>query len=387
MKKICFVTTTTYALSVFVLDLAKQMADSGEWDVTFVSVPDEDFEKSLPGEIRYIAVPMGRGVSADALSACRKLYQIFKRERFDIVQYSTPNASCYASIAAALAKVPVRLYGQWGMVYVGFSGIKRRLFKAIEKLVCRCSTVIEPDSFGNLCFAQEERLYPNGKGRVIGHGSACGVSFEKFDVNEKPAWRAEKRAACSIAEDDFVFGFVGRITKDKGVNELFAAMRRLAEKEPKAKLLMVGGYDKVDTIQPELWAWATQTDHVIFVGYTQEVPKYLAAMDVLVLPSYREGFGQGVIEAQAMAVPVIVTDIPGPRESTKNEVTGLIVAVKNDEALHGAMLRMMREPEHTAAMACNGRVFALENFEQRRLFETIIADRRSLVREEDEDDG
>ena len=381
MKKICFVATTTYALSVFVLKLAKRILETTDWQITFISVPDEAFAASLPEGIRYIPVNMGRGVSFDGLKVCAKLKKIFKQEKFDFVQYSTPNAACYASIAAKMAKVPVRIYCQWGMVYVGFSGVKRKIFKTIEKIICKCSTVIEPDSFGNRAFCISEGLYSAEKSRVIKNGSACGVPFDKFDASKKDVWRREIRALYGIPDNAYVYGFVGRITVDKGVNELFEAYRGIEKENENTYMILIGKKDKVETIVPELYEWAQTRPNVVFCGFQDHVEKYLAAMDVYILPSYREGFGMGVIEAEAMKVPAIVTDIPGPNEAVVENETGLFVPVKDAKALRYAMERLLKDREAGERMGERGREFVLENYEQNALFEAIIADRKELMKD------
>ena len=313
MKKICYVTTVSSTLTAFVLPVLKQLCRNTDWEVTVICDQDPNLAELLPEGVRYIPVPMKRGISLGGLGACWKMYEIFRKEKFDLVQYSTPNASLYASLAAWLAGVPARLYCQWGMAFVGFRGVKRAVFKGIERLVCTLSTWVEPDSFGNLEFSHKEGLYPPEKGSVIWNGSACGVNLEKFDICHRETWRQAIREKHEIPKDAVVLGFVGRITGDKGINELFTAFRQLLERMPQTRLMLVGNMEKAESVDQELYDWARGEDRVIFCGYTNVVERYLATMDAYVLPSYREGFGSVVIEAEAMGVPVIVTDIPGPR--------------------------------------------------------------------------
>ena len=170
MKKVCFVTTVPATIDSFILETAKYIHNETDWDISFICDEDVDFSNRLPEYIHYFPVQMKRGISLSGASALCKMVSIFKKEKFDMVQYSTPNASLYAAVAAKIAKIPVRLYCQWGLVYVGFSGIKRKIFKIIEKIVCGLSTWIEPDSFGNLDFAHKEGLYPQNKGSVVWNG-------------------------------------------------------------------------------------------------------------------------------------------------------------------------------------------------------------------------
>lgn len=379
MKKICFITTIPLTLQAFVMKTAEYLHENTDYEITFICDYDKDFENSLPEYIRYIPVTMKRGISLSGVKAVLKMAKTFKREKFDMIQYSTPNASFYAAIAGKLAKIKVRLYCQWGIAYVGFEGIKRRVFKAIEKTVCRLSTWIEPDSFGNLDFSHREKLYPKEKGSVIGKGSACGVNLEKFDYSKIDAFRSEIRNKYIIPEKAFVFGYVGRITRDKGVNELLKAYKTIHSEYPNTYLLMVGPEECDSTVDESLYTWSKECGQVIYAGFTNEVEKYLSAMDTYLLPSYREGFGMGVVEAEAMGVPVIVTDIPGPTDAMLDGKTGLIVEKKNADSLCTAMLKLMKDKELRKNCSEYARTFASENFEQKAFLELVLNDRKKLL--------
>lgn len=379
MHKVCFVTTISLTLKTFVLELAKTMHQTGNFEIHFICDHDSDFEKLLPEYIHYKPIAMKRGISFDGLKAIGEMYRYFKKEKFDLVQYSTPNASCYAAIASALAGIPSRLYCQWGIAYVGFCGIKRIIFKQIERLVCRCSTKIEPDSFGNLHFSHEEKLYGAEKSCVIWNGSASGVNIQKFDISRKNLWKRETRTACGIPEDAVVFTFIGRITKEKGINELFAASKKLIEVYEDVYLLLVGPVEKSDSVDADLYQWSQEEQRVIYIGYTNQVERYLAASDIYVLPSYREGFGSAIVEAEAMGVPVIVTDIPGPTEAMMKNSTGLVVKKCDAAELHSAMEKLYLSEELRAEMGRSGLEFVSNRFEQKTLFEKIYNDRLDLI--------
>lgn len=381
MKKICYVTTVPGTLESFVLPIVKQLQQMTDWEITLICDTNEDFAGHLPEGVRYIPVPMKRGIRLSGIGAMFRLRKIFRKEKFDLVQYSTPNAALYASIAAWLARVPVRLYCQWGIAYVGFSGFKRRIFKCIEKLVCRLSTWVEPDSFGNLHFSHAEKLYPEAKGSVVWNGSASGVDLQKFDINQKAAWRKAMRAQWNIPADAVVYGFVGRITRDKGINELLAAFRNVLQRNPNTYLMLVGREEQTDSLESGLYDWAKAAPHVLFCGHTNVVEQYLSAMDVYLLPSYREGFGSGVIEAEAMGVPVIVSDIPGPTDAMARGKTGLVVPVKDVPALETAMEQLLRDSQLRQQLGAAGIGFAAGRFEQKQLAAHILADRKRLLGE------
>lgn len=380
MKKICFITTISMTLKAFVLETAKYLHENGEFDISFICNYDREFENSLPDYIHYYPVAMERGISLGGIKAMLEMKKIFDREKFDIIQYSTPNASCYAALAGRMANIPVRLYCQWGIAYVGFHGIKKEIFKLEEKMVCSLSTWIEPDSFGNLKFSHQEKLYPENKGSVIWNGSASGVNIDKFNIDNKQIWRDEIREKYRIPNDAKVFIFVGRVTRDKGINELFAATKKLLTKYNDIYLLMVGPDENSGTVNEQLYDWSKNNSKIIYCGFTNEVEKYLAASDVYVLPSYREGFGSAVIEAETMGIPVIVSDIPGPTDAMKKNYTGLIVKKGSTKELAKVMYKLYNDYELRNKYSNNAHEFALVNFEQNKLMKKILEDREILIK-------
>lgn len=377
MKKICYITTVSMTLDAFILESAKFIHNNTDWDITFVCNEDFEFSNKLPQYIHFHSIPMKRGVSIGGIIALCKMYFFFRKEKFDLIQYSTPNASLYAAVAGKLARIPVRLYCQWGLAYIGFSGKKRDLFKKIEKIVCRMSTWIEPDSYSNLHFSHKEGLYAENIGSVVWNGSACGVNLSKFNFAKKDEYRKQIRSKYNIPDDAYVFGFVGRITRDKGVNELFEAIKRIDQNN--VFLLMVG-YEEVDeTVDKELYRWSKTSERIIYTGFTRVVEQYMAAMDCYVLPSYREGFGMSVVEAEAMGVPVIITNIPGPIDGMVNGVTGIVVEKGSPEQLYDAMQDMITSTEKGKTFGASAMKFAMGHFEQKKLFEKIVDDRKRLL--------
>ena len=379
MKKICFVTTVPITLNAFVLPTLRYLHEHTDWELCVMCDEDPQFRSALPEYIRYIPVSMKRGISFSGIGAMLKMVKIFRKEKFDLVQYSTPNASLYASMAAKMAGVPVRLYCQWGIAYVGFQGFRRKIFKAVEKLVCGMSTQVEPDSFGNLEFSRKEGLYDESKSSVIWNGSASGVDLKKFDISQKSRWREEIRSQWNIPQDAMVYSFVGRITGDKGINELFAAFQALRQENDNIYLMLVGFAEKADSVNQELYEQVLADSNVRFCGYTNVVEQYLSAADVYILPSYREGFGSAVVEAEAMGVPVIVSDIPGPTDAMRRDETGLVVRKADVETLRDAMLRLYDDAELRQRMGEAAYRFASEHFEQTQLAEHILQDRKRLL--------
>ena len=374
--KICYVTTIPATIQSFILPLAEYLHENTDWDISFICSDDEKFEKSLPEYINFYPVHMERGISVAGVKAMFQIKKILKKEKFDMVQYSTPNASLYTAMATKLAKIPVRLYCQWGIAYVGFNGLKRKIFKIVEKFVCGLSTCVQPDSKSNLNFARSEGLYSEKKSSVIWNGSACGVSLDKFNVKRKNEYRSYIREKYNIGRDTFVYIFIGRVTRDKGINELLSAFKRLNDDS----VLFLLGNNEVDTsVNRELYDWSLENKNIIYTGNVDDVERYLSAADCYVLPSYREGFGMSVIEAEAMGVPVIVTDIPGPVDAVIDNKTGLLVKKADENSLLDAMkkIRKLNDQE----MGKEGHKFASDNFEQKQLFDKIIESRNELLKQ------
>lgn len=347
VKNICFITTIPGTLKSFVIPTARMLHEKLGVDITFICDQDNGFNKTLPDYIKYIPVSMKRGRDIKGISSIWRLYNIFKENKFDIVQYSTPNAAMYASIAARMADVPIRLYGQWGIRYVGFEGIRRKLFKAIEKFTCLNSTHIRSVSQLNRQFGIDEGLYEKSKVKVVGNGGTIGVDLHLYDIDNKNNWRREIRELYGIADNDFVFCFCGRISTDKGSNELLQAFRNLLQTNRNIHLLLIGGEEKNHGIGADLLEWTRNCKNVHFCGRVDgnEITHYYSAVDTLIHPSYREGFGMVIQEAGAMGVPVITTRIPGAGEVMVDEESCLLVKPRDAGQLEASMLRLIQAPE------------------------------------------
>ena len=379
MKKICFVTTTYITFNAFIKENAEYLHDSGVFDISLICDGDSVGDAVLPSFIHFYPVKMKRGVSLTALSAIRRIKNIFRKNHFDLVQYSTPNASFYASIASKCAKVPIRLYCQWGMVYVTMSGIKRRIFRFIEKLTCKNSTVIQPDSVGNREFCIREKLYDENKSEVIWNGSAKGVDLNVFDITKKAEYSKEIKQKFSIGQKDIVIGFVGRLGREKGCHELFAAFKKLNEENNRCKLLFVGPIEKTETIDPIWLKYFYDCKDIIKTDRVTDVQKYISAMDVFVLPTYREGFGMSVVEASAMGVPVVTTKYPGPSGAMIDGETGIAVDIKDEHAVYVAIKKILEDKDFATELGKKGEEFVKSNFDQVVFKEKLLENRKKLL--------
>ena len=378
MKKICFVTTIYLTYKCFLKQLSEYLYQTGEYDISLICNDEPEVYEDIPEFVHFLPVKMERGVSLSLFSSIKEIQKVLEKENFDIVQYSTPNAAFYTSIAAKKAKVPVRLYCQWGIRYMGFEGWKRALFKKLEKITCDNSTFIEAESHNIRSFSLGEGLYTEEKSCVIWNGSASGVDLTKFDASKKDVWKQKIRSEYGIDENDVVFTFAARLTADKGINELLEAFINLKDKYDNIRLIVMGGMDDNESLNSELMKKAQETDKVIFTGSVPNVEEFNAAADVFISPSYREGFGLVVIEAQAMGIPAIVSDVPGQVDAIAPDETGLLCRVKDAASLAEQMETFIKDEETRKQMGANAQKFVEENFEQKKLFEYLKKNRDLL---------
>ena len=219
-----------------------------------------------------------------------------------------------------------------------------------------------------------EGLFPAGKTTVVWNGSTGGVDCQRFDYSKRAQWRREIRSELGCNENDFVYGFVGRITRDKGINELLKAYFSL---NTDAKLFLIGKMEGEQTLDAGLLERARECPHVQFHDAVSDIERFYAALDVLILPSYREGFGNVVIEAGAVGTPAIVTNIPGPTDAIARDRTAFVVSVKDSATLADAM-KQIRTSDYIA-MGQNAAIFAKEKFDSEVLCEKILERKRQLI--------
>lgn len=378
MYKICFITTVYDTYHYFLKSFSTFLHQHGEFEVHLICDDGRVIPGDIPEYVHYHPVSMERGISIKtSMKAIIAIHGILKRERFNMVQYSTPNASFYSSIAAKAVRIPVRLYAQWGIRYMGFQGFVRKFFRLIEKLTCSFSTFIEVESHGVHYFGVEEGLYSEQKSTVVWNGSACGIDIVKYNINMREEWRNEIRQHYSFHPDDCVFCFIGRLTADKGVNELFEAFLKMNGEHD--RLLILGEMEDEESLRKDLLDKVRYDSHVFFAGQVKEAERFYAASDVFVSPSYREGFGLVAIEAQAMGIPAIVTDVPGQKDAIEPGVTGILCKARDSESLRKVMTEIRDHPELRIKMGDKAKQMVRERFDQQVLFHKLLENRLRLL--------
>lgn len=327
-------------------------------------------DSSTPGELEAfcrsenasaVRVPMHREISphADLISLLR-LYREYRRARPTITNVGTPKAGLLGGLAAVAARVPVRVYTLHGLRLETATGARRRLLTAMERLAMACAHRVVCVSPSLRERVHELRLASPLKTVVLGPGSVNGVPLP--DPARTQAASAELRQTLQLPEGTPVVGFVGRFTQDKGIAELMAAYRQVHRHLPGTRLLLVGDYEPGDPVPAEVRRAIEDDRSVIHVGFVPDVSPYYPLMNVLALPTYREGLGLVALEAAAAGIPAVTTDVTGARDAVQPGVTGWRVPVGDSGALAGAVLEALTQPEVARARGAAGRQRVVEEF-------------------------
>ncbi|WP_312206347.1 glycosyltransferase family 4 protein [Epilithonimonas hominis] len=390
---------TTVPVSVEKL-LGKQLTFMNQfYEVTAISSDKEDLERvGQELGIRTKAIEMTRKITPiQDLKSLWQMYCYLKQEKPEIVHTHTPKAGLIGMIAAKLAGIKVRLHTVAGLPLMETSGVKRRVLNLVEKLTYACATKVYPNSYGLKDFILKEKFCPPHKLKVIGNGSTNGIDTAYFNPKLfSPHQKKEIRQQWQLEEDDFVWIFVGRLVKDKGINELVAAFRQLTEelndsenknstidniRNRAPKLLLVGPLEpELDPLLPETLREMEHNKNILTVGYQKDVRPYLAAADALIFPSYREGFPNVVMQAGAMELPSIVTNINGCNEIIKNNENGMIISVKNKDQIYNALLKLMADLSLYNKMKSEAREDIVQRYDQKLIWNAILAEYREMIK-------
>ena len=341
-----------------------------------ISSPDGESSLSAFGDeegIEVHAVPMARrmALGADIVSLVR-LWRLFRVLRPDIVHSHSPKAALLGTLAARIAGVPNVLLSIFGLPQMTKTGLNLSLLNAVTRFECRLADTVWCDSPSMRNYVIEQNLCPREKIIVLGSGSVNGVdSRGTFSIERQAPRREEIRELMRIPSHHLVIGFVGRVTADKGIHELAEAWRQLSVERTDVHLLLVGPFEAQDPLTVDDLALLHEDPRVHLTGMQSEVAPFYAAMDIFVMPSYREGFGVTNIEAASMSLPVIATSIPGCVDSVKDGVTGTLVPPRDSFRLLEALRQYCSDETMRRARGQAGRLRVAAEFRPEMIWKQL----------------
>ncbi|MDP2692348.1 MAG: glycosyltransferase family 4 protein [bacterium] len=314
------------------------------------------------------------------IKAVWQLYRLFKKEKPSIVHTHTPKAGIVGMLAAWLAGVPNRLHTVAGLPLMEATGFKRTVLNFVEKTTYRFATKVYPNSKGLYDFIIAENFTKPSKLSIIGKGSSNGIDTDYFNPNlYSERDKISVRAELKIPQHHFLFIFVGRLVKDKGINELIAAFSKLSQSKDNISLLLVGPFENdLDPLWPETLISINENPNIYSVGYQNDVRPYFAVADALVFPSYREGFPNVVMQAGAMGLPSIVTDINGCNEIIEHSKNGLIIPLKDTNVLQQAMQKLLTDEALYKELRAYARPMIVSRYAQQLVWEAIFSEYKKL---------
>lgn len=356
-NKIIRSVTVSQSLS-FCREVMIKMRSMG-YDMVAVTSPGPELDKLRDEDgFHCVAVPMERHISiVSDLKSLIKMIWVFHKEKPQVVHSMTPKAGMICMVAAWLTRVPVRIHTFTGLVWPTATGLKRKILMMTDWLTCSCATHVIPEGQGVLNDLRNGGITKKPM-KVLGYGNVRGVDMDRFSST-----RFESTSDPSL----FTFVFVGRIVGDKGINELVEAFVKLHDKHKNARLVLVGNYEHdLDPVKDVTRKLIDNNDAINACGakYGDDLLQMYVDADCFVMPSYREGFPNTVLEAGAMGLPSIVTNINGSREIIENEKNGLIVPSKDSKALYNAMERMLLDDKARMTMKNNARPMIASRFEK-----------------------
>lgn len=372
----------TSAQTCILLPARSQALLNAGFRVSIVSGPGEMSAgaKRVRGVATHV-VPMARGIEVvgDVVAFCRML-RLLIRLKPDIVEFSTPKAGLLGNVAAWIGRVPHRVYFLRGLRMETCSGLMRMVLLWSERLAVACSHVVVANSRSLGQRAHELGISHEKKTTMLGEGSSNGVDALRFSPGA-----SRVREEFGIPATARVIGFVGRLVADKGVPELLEAFVKILRKEPESYLLLVGWFDAAsDALGRGLRERIEGHPRIVCTGYVADAAPYYRAMDVMVLPSWREGFPNVVLEAAASGVPVVATTCTGSCDAVVPEVTGLLVPPGYSDAIAEAVQRLLGNEQVRLRMGEAARKWAVEHFEQQRVLRMTVQFYEELLRRRDQ---
>ena len=385
--RICRVATIPFVVALHMRPQLEAAVRAGHRvDVVCSDGPEAVRIRQMRG-VRLFVMPIYRRISPlrDLVSLAR-LITHFRRERYDIVHSMTPKAGLLAALAALLAGVPCRLHHFTGQPWVGMRGLAGFLARASDWLIVRLNTACYADSASQAAFLESRKIAPRGSIRVLGDGSFSGVDLTRFDPERLRSERDSVRAELGIPSNALLIGYVGRLTPEKGLSELLQAQATLrSDFDP--WILMAGPYHPdIEPLPAQVLSALERGEKLRWIGYTEVPERYMAACDIICLPSYREGFPLVMIEAAALGLPAVATRIVGCVDAVEHGVTGLLVEPKDAHDLARGLGQLCADAKLRADLGRAGRERAIAHFSAQRVngllleeYERHCSDRRTAA--------
>lgn len=382
-ESIRLVQITTIADALHFLRGIVRLVKSKGFEVSVITSPS-DFLDAFAAEesVAVLPVEMPRRIAPlDDLRALAQIRRLLRQVKPHVVHAQTPKGGLLGTTAAWLERVPARLYHIRGLPMLTATGPKRLLLRWSEKVACRLATQVLCVSHSIREAAIKEGLCPPQKIKVLFHGSGQGVdAAEKFNPERLPAeTRRETRDRFAIPLDAKVIGFVGRIVRDKGIAELTGAWQVLRGAYPDLHLLIVGPFEAQDPVSPEIEQALKSDDRVHLAGRDWNTPPLYAAMDIVALPTYREGFPNVVLEAAAMCLPIVATRVPGCTDAVEEDVTGVLVPAQDSAALAQALRAYLDDAELCRRHGQAGRERALRDYRPESIWQATYEEYLAML--------
>lgn len=373
---------TTVPMSLkFLLKGQLPFMQSNGFDVLALSAEGPEIKAVTDEGVQHQIVNLTRKITPLTDLVCVfQIIGVIRKFKPHIVHTHTPKAGLIGMIAAWICRVPIRMHTVAGLPLMEVKGFKRTILAITEKITYACATNVYPNSKALASYIEQNLYASSSKFKVIGEGSSNGIDTTFFSITDKVRVEAQALKEKNLLKDELTFSFVGRIVKDKGINELLKAFDRLS-KEVACKLILVGPFeDDLDPISDESREIIKSNINIVTTGYVNDVRPPLLASDVFVFPSYREGFPNVVMQACCLERACIVTNINGCNEIIQNGTTGLIVEPKNEHQLYDAMKYLAANPSQRKEFGVLSRKYVADNFDQQYLWSLILSEYKTQLK-------